>query len=533
VTQADLDGGSILAVASGSAQTPKGALLSAQSTSTVAAAPSSGLSVEVSSASPTVTKPGEIVTYDVVYTNTGNVTLSNVVPNTQNAKLGTCVPTLPVATLAPGAVVRCSATHVATQADVDSGAIKVVATAAVVDPSGAVVGAIDNTKNSATVKAKLTNAITIVKTISTPTYSVVGAEVRSTVTVTNTGNTTLADLMLDDPYFNHVSCVPQVPLEDLGPGATIVCERVHVVTQDDLDGLTIEGTATVTGSGPDGGLASAASTARVAATILTPSTTKPALVFAPTAEPAAQGGNVPTIPTSTIEENSATATTSTAPAKAGTKTPANSAPKSTPGSASPASLQSAPVGPPEEEKTTPASPVSPALSGDASNSSTKVTSQSGSGVGAKPQPGDQVADATSNKPTALTLPVTVRNGELVRITKQPESGTITVDPVTHAVTFTPSPASAAAASSVGSSAADTYEIVNFEVCDTTTGVCQPKTMRIRVLHANITAADPQAFVGSLAFTGANSMAVLVGGFMSILAGATLLLIRRRNVDSGH
>jgi uncharacterized repeat protein (TIGR01451 family) len=527
VTQADLDGGSILAVASGSAQTPKGTPVSARSTSTVAAAASSGLSVEVSSASARVTKPGEIVIYEVVYTNTGNVTLSNVVPNTQNAKLGTCVPALPVASLAPGAIVRCTATHVATQADVDSGSIKVVATAAVVDPSGAVVGAIDNTKNSATVKAKLTNAITIVKTISTPTYSVVGAEVRSTVTVTNTGNTTLADLMLDDPYFNHVSCVPQVPLEDLGPGATIVCERVHVVTQDDLDGLTIEGTATVTGSGPDGGLSSASSTARVTATILTPSTTKPALVFAPVVEPAAQSGNVPTVPTSTVEENSSTATTTTVPTKAGTKAPTNSGPKSTPGNASPASLQSAPAAPSDEEKTNPASPALPI---DASNPSTNPTPQSGPVAGAKPQPGDQVADATTNKPTALTLPVTVRSGELVKITKQPESGTVTVDPVTHAVTFTPSPASPASPSSVGSSAADTYEIVNFEVCDTTTGVCQTKTMRIRVLHANITA-DPKSFVGSLAFTGANSMVLLVGGFISIAAGALLLMVRRRNVDS--
>ena len=139
----------------------------------------------------------------------------------------------------------------------------------------------------------------------------------------------------------------------------------------------------------------------------------------------------------------------------------------------------------------------------------------------KPLPGDQVVDATSKEPIVLKLPVPLRPNEVLKFTKQPESGTVIVDPITQAVTFTPSP-------TASKNGIDTYEIVSFEVCDTTTAVCEQKSMRIRVLHANVTA-DSDTQVRSLAFTGADSLLLLVLGFLSIFCGAVLLLARFRKV----
>jgi hypothetical protein len=315
-------------------------------------------------------------------------------------------------------------------------------------------------------------------------------------------------LVLDDPYFNHVSCVPQVPLEDLAPGASIVCERIHLVTQDELDGLTVEGTATVSGTGPDGGTARASSTARIAATI-SPAVTTATLVFLPIPEDKNIADRVPpTVPATTVLGNS------TVPAKPGSA----SSPSSTlnPAASTPvtAELHTGP--------TTPSSVANPSGSGS--------SAEPVAAAKAKPLPGDQVADATSSKSTALKLPAAVRGSELVTITKQPESGTVTVDPVTHAVSFTPTliPGTSNPKASPLAGSIDTYEIVNFDVCETVTNVCQHKTMRIRVLHAAINA-DGTPIVGSLAFTGADSLVLLLGGTLSVLTGALLLLVRRRKV----
>jgi uncharacterized repeat protein (TIGR01451 family) len=466
----------------------------AQQTPSVGAA----TSVSAESAVTTPAKPREIVTYSVVYTNTGNVTLSGLVPTIANATLGTCAPILPVTSLAPNATITCTATHLATQADIDSGMVKIVAKATAAGPNGTAVSVVDSSNNTTLVKTKRVNTLSVVKVIRTPTYSLVGDELHSTVTVTNTGNTTLADMVLSDPYFNHVSCVPQIPLDDLLPGAGFVCERIHVVTRDDLNGLTIEGTATVNASGPDGEGVRASSTARIAATIIVPSTTTLALVFQPVSEDSnSVKGAAPTVPASTVVGN---ATVPTVPAKA-------------------------PSSPVDLELLTGA--PSPSNGANPSNPSTSV--EPVAGAKAKPQPGDQVAYATSNKPTSLKLPAAVRENELVTITKQPESGTVTVDPITHAVIFTPSliPGTSTPKPSPLAGGIDTYESTNFDVCDTITKVCEHKTMRIRVLHASINA-EGTPFVGSLAFTGANSLILLLGATLSVLTGA-LLLVRRRKV----
>ena len=67
---------------------------------------------------------GQVVTYTLTATNTGNVTLNNVTVSDTPALTGfSCVPAIPVATFAPGASVVCTGTHAITQADLDAGIV--------------------------------------------------------------------------------------------------------------------------------------------------------------------------------------------------------------------------------------------------------------------------------------------------------------------------------------------------------------------------------------------------------------------------
>src|SRR5207244_2115674 len=65
---------------------------------------------------------GQGVTYTLVATNTGNVTLHNVSISDAPALVNfSCNPALPVATMAPGVSVTCTGTHSITQAELDAG----------------------------------------------------------------------------------------------------------------------------------------------------------------------------------------------------------------------------------------------------------------------------------------------------------------------------------------------------------------------------------------------------------------------------
>jgi uncharacterized repeat protein (TIGR01451 family) len=60
-------------------------------------------------------KVGDVIHYTIVASNDGNVTLSNVLVTDPNAAGLTCLPSNPVATLAPGATINCTANHTIVQ----------------------------------------------------------------------------------------------------------------------------------------------------------------------------------------------------------------------------------------------------------------------------------------------------------------------------------------------------------------------------------------------------------------------------------
>jgi LPXTG-motif cell wall-anchored protein len=82
---------------------------------------------------------GEALEYDVVVTNTGNVTVTGVEVTDPNADTLVCAPSNP-ADLAPGERITCNAAHVVTQADLDARSVSNVAFVSASTPVGPSLG---------------------------------------------------------------------------------------------------------------------------------------------------------------------------------------------------------------------------------------------------------------------------------------------------------------------------------------------------------------------------------------------------------
>src|SRR5215218_2768570 len=186
---------------------------------------------------------GDVITYQVVATNTGNTTLASVTITDANAVLGTCTPANG-SSLAPGATLTCAATHTVTQADIDAG--HYLNTACVDDGAGGAAGVCDDVD----VPAEKNPALSIVKTSPTQSYDSVGDVITYQVVATNTGNTTLASVTITDANAVLGTCTPANG-SSLAPGATLTCAATHTVTQADIDAGHYLNTACVD-DGPGG-----------------------------------------------------------------------------------------------------------------------------------------------------------------------------------------------------------------------------------------------------------------------------------------
>ena len=112
VTQADLDAGQIVNIASAS----NGVVTSPPDTATVKAEQNASLSVVKSSTTASLSAP-QTVTYSYLVTNTGNVTLTGIALTDNNDD---DTMSCPATTLAPGASMTCTASHTFTQAELDA-----------------------------------------------------------------------------------------------------------------------------------------------------------------------------------------------------------------------------------------------------------------------------------------------------------------------------------------------------------------------------------------------------------------------------
>ena len=186
------------------------------------------LSIDKVDTTGTYDSVGDVISYTIKATNTGNVTLTNVLVTDPNVSDLVCLPSNPVASLAPGAEINCTASHTITQADIDAGSF--ANTACVNDGAGGATEACDTTTTTGDKDPELT----IVKLDDGEKYDV-GDVINYTIQVTNTGNVTLDGVVVTDPNAENLVCVPATPVDDFAPGDVINCTASHTATQADLD----------------------------------------------------------------------------------------------------------------------------------------------------------------------------------------------------------------------------------------------------------------------------------------------------------
>lgn len=177
---------------------------------------------------------GDVVSYEFVLTNSGNVALTG--PFTVDDDLTSDESCPPTATLTPGVSITCTATYTITQADIDSGSVTNTATASASFNGNPVV----SNEDSETANATPSPSIQVVKEVSvdgglswfdanSPTGPALGpgTDPRFRFTVENTSNVTLVNLTLGDSdigvlYESDLATLCTIP-GSLAPGGTFVC----------------------------------------------------------------------------------------------------------------------------------------------------------------------------------------------------------------------------------------------------------------------------------------------------------------------
>ncbi|WP_420367184.1 DUF7507 domain-containing protein [Curtobacterium sp. L1-20] len=261
-TQADLDkGAAITNSATAGGTPPTGPSVTSDPSNVRVPVEQSPSMKVVKSASPTDEesyKVGQVVTYSFVVTNTGNVTITD--PTIDDSKFSGTGQLSPItcpaesATMAPAAVVTCTATYTLTQADVDAGKVTNTATVGGKTPDGG------NTPPSPPSTVTVPNtphpALALVKTSDTAKITTVGQVVTYSFKITNTGNVTEKNVTAKEGKFTGSGKLsgPTCPAAaaSLAPGASVTCTATYHVTAADLTSGTLSNTATATGTDPSG-----------------------------------------------------------------------------------------------------------------------------------------------------------------------------------------------------------------------------------------------------------------------------------------
>jgi hypothetical protein len=172
---------------------------------------------------------GDVIHYTITATNSGNVTLHDVLVTDPNVGDLLCTPDNPATDLAPGDSIVCTATHTIDQGDLDEGS---VFNQACVDD---VEGPADSVCDDVTTEGDQNPSLGIVKEVTEVEFTDIGQLLHYTITATNTGNVTLHNVVVTDAQVTDLVCTPALPVLDLAPGAQIKCTATHTTTQADLD----------------------------------------------------------------------------------------------------------------------------------------------------------------------------------------------------------------------------------------------------------------------------------------------------------
>ena len=241
VTQADVDRGSVVNLATATGVSPSGTTVTATDDATVTISQNPLIAIaKTGTLNMTVVAPadradvGDKITYIFTVTNPGNVTLTNVtVTDPKVTVVGG-----PIASLAPGASnnTTFTATYTLTQADINAGSVVNLATVTGTKPGGGTVTGTGGTTVSLpqSPAIALAKAGTLNMTVVAPADRAdVGDKITYAFTVTNTGNVTLTNVTVTDPKVTVVGG----PIASLAPGASnnTTFTATYTLTQADIN----------------------------------------------------------------------------------------------------------------------------------------------------------------------------------------------------------------------------------------------------------------------------------------------------------
>ena len=177
-----------------------------------------------------VTAAGEVITYTITVTNTGNTTLKDIAVKDDMAGINTKIDTIEV-----GKSASVTGTYTVKQEDIDKGGkIHNVATAGDKSPEK-------------DVPVEQNPGYTAVKTADKEKVTAAGEVITYTITVTNTGNTTLKDIAVKDDMAGINTKIDTI---EVGKSASVT--GTYTVKQEDIDkGGKIHNVATVGDKSPE------------------------------------------------------------------------------------------------------------------------------------------------------------------------------------------------------------------------------------------------------------------------------------------
>ncbi|MFV8226837.1 beta strand repeat-containing protein, partial [Christiangramia aquimixticola] len=204
-------------------------------------------------------KIGDVIEYDIVVTNTGNVTIENIEITDDNADTGS-IQGSPILTLAPGDYVIVTAQQTITQAHIDAGFASNSATATGDSPSGTddVSDVSDNgdptdgDDNPTITDLDQDTQFAITKSTTTSNFKEVGDVIEYKLEVTNNGNTTIDNVVVTDFNADNVTYLSGDANLDglLNVGETWTYKADHTVTSSDFSQGYVENTAEVAAKDP-------------------------------------------------------------------------------------------------------------------------------------------------------------------------------------------------------------------------------------------------------------------------------------------
>ncbi|CAM1359287.1 DUF7507 domain-containing protein [Tenacibaculum xiamenense] len=214
---------------------------------------------------------GSTITYELVVTNTGTLTLSNIEVTDPGA---TIISGNPIASLVPGASATVTAAYTLTQSDLDNGSYSNSATATgdsttgtddvtvesdagtdengdeISDPLNVDGPDTDTDPTNDDTVLNLSGSMTLIKSVtSTGPYEEAGDVLTYELVVTNTGTVTLTNIEVTDPGATITSGNPIASLE---PGASATVFASYTLTESDIASGTYSNSATATGDSPSG-----------------------------------------------------------------------------------------------------------------------------------------------------------------------------------------------------------------------------------------------------------------------------------------